>query len=259
MDNKANDLEDVLLDIFINNRIDPSKDWLNLPLKELIKQFENFKQQHAQSSISEKDRQKKAKVADGLCINALLTLMHTKSSLEKNEFAKYVNSASETSSSSRSVGYFVENLHAKNLDEISSWQKSRLIYVNDFFPSLLDSNKSIKDRYSKPEISMSYEPITEWERRHTMWQAAAQILWLDKEANIEKIKKKLLLNPKLFALLDLGILPSTGKCANTAEGEEIKFRALEDEIRKVNPRGTKKGRPRKNDVQSEHFVFIPLV
>ena len=59
MDNNSNDLENVLVDILINNRIDPSKEWLNCSIKELIDRFENFKQKRIQSSNSEKDRQKK--------------------------------------------------------------------------------------------------------------------------------------------------------------------------------------------------------
>jgi hypothetical protein len=70
MANKANDLVDVLLEIFANNHIDPSKDWLNLPVKELNRQLEDFKQRHTQSCISEKDRRRKAIIIHGLYINA---------------------------------------------------------------------------------------------------------------------------------------------------------------------------------------------
>lgn len=270
MDNKADDLENVLVDILINKRIDLSKEWLNCSLKELIDQFENFKQKRIQSSNSEKDRRKKSSIADGLCINALLTLMHSKHSLGKNEFEECADSvlttsveqASENSSPSpRLLSYFVENCNAKNLDEISSWQQSRLIYLADFFPSLLESIKTTKDWCNETEerISQIYKPVSEWRWRHTKWQAAAQIFWLDKGANVEKIKNKLLYNSKLFDLLGLEVLRSTDKCLNTFDGEELRLRNLEDLIRKANPKGVKRGRPRKTNVHSEHFFFIPLV
>jgi hypothetical protein len=269
MDNKTNDIENVLLDIFVNDRIDPSKDWLNLSLKELIERLESFKRK--QADFSEKDHQRKAIIADGLFINALLTLVHNKYALEKSEcleFAVYpattgAEQVLETAGqSSSSLDNCTKSGHSLNLDALSREQEQYLIHLADFLPSALDLKKNMKDGLSKQKEHpcMSHKHIGKWQRLHVKWHAAGHILfWLDKEANTEKIKNKLLHTPKLFDLLDLGILPSTGKCPNTPEGEEIKFRTLENEIRKVNPRGAKKGRPRKNDIQSEYFVFSPLI
>ena len=61
MDNNPNDFEDILLDIFVENHTNPSKDWVSLPIEELTKkQLENFKQKRTQASISEEDRRKEA-------------------------------------------------------------------------------------------------------------------------------------------------------------------------------------------------------
>ena len=139
--------------------------------------------------------------------------MHSKHSIEKNEFEECTDSAATTvveqtsensSPSLRSLGYFVENFYAKNLDEISSWQQSRLIYLADFFPSLLESIKSTKEQCNEPESSISqiYEPVGEWRWRHTKWQAAAQIFWLEKGANVEK--------KVAISLWPLPILPCNG-------------------------------------------------
>jgi hypothetical protein len=54
-------LDDVLRDIFFDNYIKPSKDWLNLPSEELTsKQFESFKQKCWQSNLSEKSKRERA-------------------------------------------------------------------------------------------------------------------------------------------------------------------------------------------------------
>jgi hypothetical protein len=259
MADKANDLVDVLLDIFANNYIDPSSDWLNLPLKELIKQLENLKQKFV--SVPDKDRRRKATIADGLFIHALLTLVHNKYALEKNEclestastVATVLEQAPETTN---------QPSHSPSLDSLSRREEQYLIHLADFLPSALELKKSMKDGvFKQKELpNMGREHIGKWQWLHVKWHAAGHILfWLDNDATTEKIKNTVLYNPKLFALLDLGALSSTGKCPNTAEGEEIRFRTLEDEIRKVNPKGAKKGRRRKNDVQSERFIFSPLV
>lgn len=91
MDNKTNDIENVLLDIFDNGRINHSEDWLNLSIKELIERVEDFKQKH--TDFSEKDRRKKAIVVDGLLINALLTYitsmpLHNRSASHSKEILK---------------------------------------------------------------------------------------------------------------------------------------------------------------------------
>jgi hypothetical protein len=106
-------------------------------------------------------------------------------------------------------------------------------------------------------ITFSFRVISEWQRRHTKWQAAAQVFWLDIEANAKEISKKLLSSEKLLDLLDLWVLPNIDK---SPKEEEVEFRNLENVIRKVNPRGVKKGRPpSKNALIIQQPVFIPFV
>lgn len=268
MDNKANDLENDLLDIFLNNDVDPSKDWLNLTVKEFIKQLENFKQNHTQSCISERDLQRKAIIVDGLYINALLALVHGKCFFKKGEYLEYraygartvVEQASEASSQSPgSLDGCAGSSHAKNLDELSLWQEKYLIHLTTFFPSMLDLKKSIENGSRKPLGEMdilSFRAIGEWQCRHIKWQAAAQVFWLDVKANAKEISKKLLSSVELLDLLDLWKLPNIDK---SPKEEEVEFRNLENVVRIVNPRGVKKGRPRKNAITPQYPVFIPLV
>ena len=146
MDNKPNNLENDLLGIFLNNDVDPSKDWLNLTVKEFIKQLENLKQKHTQSCISEKDLRRKAIIVDGLYINALLPLVHGKCFFKKGEYLEYraygartvVEQALEASSQSRGfLNGCAGSSYAKNLDELSLWQEQYLIHLTTFFPSTL--------------------------------------------------------------------------------------------------------------------------
>lgn len=266
MDNNPNDLEDILLDIFVDNHVDPSKDWLDLPIEELTKkQFENFKQKRTQSSISEKDQRKEA-IADGWYINSLLTLAHERYQLGKDEYLEFAANAA-TAIVKHSSGHSSKPSSPEvNLSELSPWQEEYLIYLATLFQSVLDLKRSVENGYyipqeiqSKMGISLNYKRIGEWPRRHIKWQAAAQIFWLDKEANVEKIKKHLLESPMLFELLDLGMLPSVDKTPDAAEGIEIQFRTLEDLIRKVKPGGAKKGRPRKNASISPRSVIISMI
>lgn len=135
----------------------------------------------------------------------------------------------------------------------------------EVFGALLDLKKSLEKGYYIPKeaqrkigVTFNYRVIKEWQRRHIQWQAAAKVFWLDKEMNAEKIRKQLLCS-EMLELLGLGILPSVDKQPNLAEGQEVEFRGLEDLIRKVNPRGSKKGRSSKNSPTPEHPVFIPLI
>lgn len=215
MDNTQNELENDLLEIFLNDHVDPSKDWLNLPVKELIKQLENFKQKRTQLCTSEKDLKRKASIVDGLYINALLTLVHGKFFLEKGEClesaASTITVVEQTSETpiqfSSSFDDCVKSSSTNNLDGLLSWQEAHLVYLADLFPSSLDLKKSRQDRgyLNKTSISQSYDPIGEWQRRHIKWQAAAHIFWLDKEANTEKIKNELLHNPKKNSL-SIGVI-----------------------------------------------------
>jgi hypothetical protein len=269
MDDKANDLVDVLLDIFANNHIDPSNDCLNLPFKELNRQLEDSKQRHTQSCISEKDRRRKAIIVDGLYINALLTLAYGKYFLEGGTCLEY-KAYSEASLGKRASATFsqspnspeecTEGVHAKSLDELSPWQEEYLTHLTTFFPSMLDLKKSIEngsmEAPGKIGITFSYRVISEWQRRHIKWQAAAQVFWLDIKANAKEVSKKLFSSAELVDLLDLGVLPNIDKSPN---GEEVEFRNLEDVVRIVNPRGVKRGRPREDAVALQQPVFIPLV
>lgn len=253
MDNKPNNLENDLLGIFLNNDVDPSKDWLNLTVKEFIKQLENLKQKHTQSCISEKDLRRKAIIVDGLYINALLPLVHGKCFFKKGEYLEYraygartvVEQALEASSQSRGfLNGCAGSSYAKNLDELSLWQEQYLIHLTTFFPSTLDLKKEFENGSRKTllemSITFSFRVISEWQRRHTKWQAAAQVFWIDIEANAKEISKKLLSSEELLDLLDLWVLPNIDK---SPKEEEVEFRNLENVIRKVNPRGVKKGRP----------------
>lgn len=263
MDNKQNDLENDLLEIFINDHVDPSKKWLNLPLKEVIKQFEDFKQKRTQSSISEKDQQRKANIVDGLCINALLTLVHGKHFLEKNEFLESTNAVEtvveqlsrESTQFSSSLESPAKACYPLNLNKLSSWQETYLIHLADLYPSSLDFKNSLENGPKKC-LTPSFRAIGEWQCRHIKWQAAAQVLWFDINANAKEICKKLLSSEELMDLLDLWVLPNIDKSPN--EGE-VEFRNLENAIRIVNPRGVQKGRPKKKEIVCQHPVFIPLV
>lgn len=264
MADKANDLVDVLLDIFANNHIDPSNDWLNLPVKELNRLLEDSKQKHTQSCISEKDRRKKAIIIDGLYINALLTLIHGKYFLERGTYLEYrtygeVILGKRASEASSSPERYTESIHAKSLDELSPWQEEHLTYLTTHFPLWLDTKKRIENGSEEPGkmlILCNYWTVNKWDRRHIKWQAAAQVFWLDIKANVKEVSKKLLSSEELVDLLDLGVLPNIDKSPN---GEEVEFRNLEDVIRIVNPRGVKRGRPREDAIAPQHPVFIPLV
>ncbi len=254
MDNKVDDLENVLVDILINNRVDHSKNWLNLPLKELIKQFESFRQKRIQSVICEKDQRRRSNIANGLFINALLTLMNDNLSLEKSKGLEFA--APETSNS---FGEGIKNFHAKNLDnyELSLCQKTHLNSLAHLLSSVLDfKDQPMESVYRSLGANLSFNLIGEWQRRHIKWQAAAQVFWLDIEANTKEIRKKLLSSQELVDLLDLGILPNVDK---SPKEDEVEFRNLEKVIRIVNPRGVKRGRPRKNAVSLQPRVFMPLV
>ncbi len=269
MDIDPINLEHMLLDIFVDNHVKPSKDWTDLPAEDLNnEQFKNFKQKLAQSTGSQRITREE-EIADGLFINSILTLVHDKYHLERNEYLEFVDScgtaACEHISKGLPKGSSLPNKMILNRSELSPWQEEYLIYLATIFRSALDLQKNLENRCYIPAeaqrkmgVSLSYKVISEWQRRHIKWQAAAQIFWLDKGANAEKIRKKLLC-PELFELLDLGMLPSVDKRPNTAEGEELKFRNLEDVIRRVNPRGIKKGRPSKNALVSQDPVFIPTV
>ena len=89
-------LKDVLLDIFFDNHINPSRDWLNLPSEELTeKQFENFKRKYSQSKLSEKNKRERA-IANGFLINQTLILADSKRHLNKNEYMELIASTEET-------------------------------------------------------------------------------------------------------------------------------------------------------------------
>ncbi|MDP1609183.1 MAG: hypothetical protein Q8L98_07715 [Chlamydiales bacterium] len=268
MDDKANDLVDVFLSIFVNDHIEPSKDWLDLPVKELNRQLEDSKQKHTQSCISEKDRRRKAIVVDGLYINALLTLVQGKYFLERGtylEYKTYGNTtlrkpASEISGQSpSSFEEGAESVHAKSLDELSPWQEEYLIHLTTFSPSMLDLKKDIENGAEEPGkmlVLCNYWAITKWDRRHIKWQAAAQVFWLDIKANAKEVSKKLFSSEELVDLLDLWANPNIDKPPN---GEEVEFRNLENVVRIVNPRGVKRGRPREDAIALQYPVFIPLV
>ena len=261
-------LKDVLLDIFFDNHINPSRDWLNLPSEELTeKQFENFKQKCLQSNLSEKNKRERA-ITNGLLINRILILSNTHH-LKKNEYMELIASTEETiveqvkGLSKRHTAFQVDTTISRN--KLSSLQKSYLVYLAEIFGALLDLKKSIengcyipKEAQSKIGVTFNYRIINEWQRRHIRWQAAAQVFWLDKGINTKKIREKLLYS-ELLELLDLKILRSVYIKPNLAEGKEVEFRSLEDLIRKVNPNGSKKGRPGKNPPILQHPVFIPLI
>ena len=88
-------LDDVLRDIFFDNHIKPSKDWLNLPSEELTeKQFENFKRKCLQSNLPEKNRHERT-ITKRLIINKILILGENNHRL-KNEYMELIASMGET-------------------------------------------------------------------------------------------------------------------------------------------------------------------
>lgn len=262
-------LNDVLSDIFFDHHIKPSKDWLNLPSEELTrKQFENFKQKCCRSNLSEKSKRERA-ITKGLLINKLLTLGNTCPHFKENEYMELIASTEKTiveevkSYPKKMSIYQVNTTISRN--KLSWRQKNYLVHLAEIFGALLDLKKSLENGYYIPKeaqrkigVTFNYRVINEWQRRHIQWQAAAQVFWLDKDMNAEKILKKLFCS-EILELLGLGILRNVDKQPNLAEGQEVEFRSLEDLIRKVNPRGLKKGRPNKNSHTAEHPVFIPLI
>lgn len=260
-------LKDVLQDIFFDNHINPSRDWLDLPSEELtMKQFENFGRKYLQSKLSEKNKRERA-ITNGLLINKLLILEDHKR-LKKNEYMQLIATektiVEEVKSYPEKISaYQVDTTISRN--KLSWRQKNYLVHLAEIFGALLDLKKSLenghyisKEAQRKIGVTFNYRAINEWQRRHIQWQAAAQVLWLDKEMNAEKIRKKFLCS-EMVKLLGLEVLRSIDKKPNLFEGKEVEFRSLADLIRKVNPRGAKRGRPSKNPPPPEHPVFIPLI
>jgi hypothetical protein len=100
-----------------------------------------------------------------------------------------------------------------NLDKLSSWQETYLIYLADLYPSSLDFKNNLENG-SKKCLTLSFRAIGEWQCRHIKWQAAAQVFWFDINANAKEICKKLLSSAELMDLLDLWVLSNIdSKCS----------------------------------------------
>ncbi|MBS0628448.1 MAG: hypothetical protein JSS09_09595 [Verrucomicrobia bacterium] len=102
-------------------------------------------------------------------------------------------------------------------------------------------------------IWLDHRKINLWRQRHIRWQGAAQILWVTQaQANTEDIKKQLLLDPWLFEFLEFNMLSSV-------DNPESRFRDLEDQIRSVNPKGLRVGRPKKVESTIINITPVSLV
>lgn len=169
-------LDDLLRDIFFDNHIKPSKDWLNLPSEELtMKQFENFERKYLQSKLSEKNKRERA-ITNGLLINKLLILEDHKR-FKKNEYLELISTEKTIVEKVKSYPkefsvYQVDTTISRN--KLSWRQKNYLVHLAEIFGALLDLKKSIENGYyipkeaqSKIGVTFNYRAINEWQRLST--------------------------------------------------------------------------------------------
>ncbi|MBS0649427.1 MAG: hypothetical protein JSS10_09440 [Verrucomicrobia bacterium] len=101
-------------------------------------------------------------------------------------------------------------------------------------------------------VSLDNTPVNLWSKRHVKWQAAAQVVWFNNpEMKKEQVIKQLL-SPPLYALLDFEKL-------NSIDNIDSRFRGIEDQIKLVNPRGRKRGRPPKDRTIPAKILPIPKI
>lgn len=210
---------DVLFDVFCENYIKPSEDWLfeNYSNK---KQYDHYKSKRKQSLEYDQN----ALISHGRKIHKRLSRegLLTKEGKEAAEEECFIDHFIF------SVGFVKGAMQLENS-----------LKNNVYFP------ESIQKRLG---FSFDFYELKKWKKRHIRWQAAAQILWFEnREASVETIKNQLLRDPQLFELLELEALPSTGTPPDKLNGTEPFFRSLGDVISIVRPR------------DDRYFTHIPAV